>query len=267
MSLFFQLLGDSGYDSDYQAVLDRATALGYTHPSAAQKTKQNQLVLNLKAAGIWTLLDILYIFATDGDSDFATLNWKTPTSYQITKVNTPTFTTNEGFDFNGTTQYLNTNWIPGTNGVNYTRNDASFGVWVNEAVTENSRLDVGGSNNADGVSNGITLNSRNASGDATCRVNDNTGLSPAEATSLGFTHAQRRASNDKRLFKNGSSIATSATASQALITVNLYVGASNGNGTATTFSTREISMFFAGASLSGLESTFYTHWNTYFTSL
>jgi len=37
------VFGGSGvsFDSDYQAVLDRGTALGYTLPSASQRTKQN----------------------------------------------------------------------------------------------------------------------------------------------------------------------------------------------------------------------------------
>lgn len=267
MSLFHSLLS-SGYDNEYQLILDRARILGYTLPSEAQRTKQNQLVINLKAAGIWSLLDILYIFATDGGTDFATINWKAPSSFQITKVNTPTFTNNEGFNFNGTTQYLNTNWRPGTDGINYTQNSASVGVYVNEAVTANSLLDFGCSNNADGITQGIFLNSRNDSNNATNRTNDNTTFTASVSTSLGFNMNQRRASNDKREWKDGSQVgSTQTTTSTTPPTVNLFFGASNGNGTAVTPSTRELGCAFAGSSLSGLENTFYTHWNTYFTSL
>jgi hypothetical protein len=38
-------------DTDYQAVLTKATSLGYTLPSASQQAKQNTLVLALKSAG------------------------------------------------------------------------------------------------------------------------------------------------------------------------------------------------------------------------
>ena len=115
------------FDTDYQAVLDRSTALGYTAPSAAQQTLQNTLVTDLKTAGVWDKLDVFYCFATDGDSDFATLNWKAPSSFQITKTNSPTFTTNEGFAQSGTA-YLDTNFQLDTDATNYTQDDA--GVFV-----------------------------------------------------------------------------------------------------------------------------------------
>lgn len=114
-------------DADYQAVLDRSTALGYTAPSAAQQTLQNTLVTDLKTAGVWDKLDVFYVFATDGDSDYATLNWKAPSSFQLTKTNSPTFTTNEGFAQSGTAS-LDTGFILDTNGTNFTQDDA--GVFV-----------------------------------------------------------------------------------------------------------------------------------------
>lgn len=272
MMNFAQISAMSGFasrlDADYQAVLDRGTALGYTLPSVAQRTKQNQLVLDLKGYGIWTLLDVFYNFATDGDSDFATLNWKAPSSYQVTKVNSPTFTNNQGFDFNGTTQYLNTNWAPGTNGINYTQNSASIGLWINDGGVNLNRIDIGCSNNADGITNSVVINSSDAAVQLNTRINDNTTHTIAIASSLGLSMAQRRASNDKRSWKNGAQVGTTqTTASTTPPTVNLFLGASNGNGTATLFASREISMVFAGASLSGSESNLYTAWNTYFTSL
>ena len=45
-------VGGVSFDPDYQAVLDYATTQGYTLPSASQQTAQNQLVLDLKAAGV-----------------------------------------------------------------------------------------------------------------------------------------------------------------------------------------------------------------------
>lgn len=121
---------NSSFDADYQAVLNRATTLGYTLPSASQQIIQNNLVLSLKAGGIWTKLDVLYIFANDGGSDFGTLNWKSPALYQATLVNSPSFTANQGFQGNGTSSYIDTNFNPATQGVNYTLNDASRYAYV-----------------------------------------------------------------------------------------------------------------------------------------
>lgn len=116
---------NNSFDADYQAVLNRAILLGYALPSAPQQIKQNNLVLALKAAGIWNKLDVLYIFANDGGSNFGTLNWKSPNNNQATLINTPTFITNVGFKGNGTSSYIDINFNPSTNGVNYQLNNAS----------------------------------------------------------------------------------------------------------------------------------------------
>ena len=71
-----------GVDADYQAVLDEATLLGYTLPSSGQQTIQNQFVLDLKSAGIWSQLDLLYVMATDGDSNYSLLNWVSPSNFE-----------------------------------------------------------------------------------------------------------------------------------------------------------------------------------------
>lgn len=118
----------SGMDADYKAILDYATTQGYTLPSAGQQALQNQLVVDLKDAGIWSKLDLLYVFATDGDRDFAAINWKNPNNHEIIEVNSPTFTTNKGFSGNGSSAYLNTNFNVSTDGSNYVQDDS--GVFV-----------------------------------------------------------------------------------------------------------------------------------------
>lgn len=112
-----------GFDADYQAVLNYATSLGYTLPSAGQQVKQNQLMLDLKSGGIWSKLDTFAMFANDGGNDFALIDWKR--LVLMTAVNSPTFTTNQGFTGNGTSSYINTNFNPATQGVNYQLNNAS----------------------------------------------------------------------------------------------------------------------------------------------
>lgn len=118
------------YDPDYQALLTYATGQGYTLPSDDQKKLQNSLVLALKDNDIWNELDLFYIFATDGDVNFASLNWRFPNSYKVTPVNNPTFTANVGFTGNGTDAYLDTGWNT-TLGSKYERNYASHGVVTN----------------------------------------------------------------------------------------------------------------------------------------
>lgn len=123
--------GSVVFDTDYQAVLNYATSLGYTLPSAGQQVKQNQLMLGLKSSGAWAKLDSVAVFATDGSSSFALIDWKR--LVLLTAINSPTFVVNQGYVGNGTSASINTNYNPTTNGVNFTLNKAS--VWMYKFTT------------------------------------------------------------------------------------------------------------------------------------
>ena len=121
------------FDADYQAVLNYAISIGATLPSSGQQTKQNQLLLDLKSAGIWSRLDTFAMFATDGNSSFALIDWKRLVTY--TAVNSPTFSTNGGFTGNGTSSHINTNFNPFSGSFNYVRDNASRSFWVDNRGT------------------------------------------------------------------------------------------------------------------------------------
>jgi hypothetical protein len=123
---FSFISGGGKFTTEYQAVLERGVALGYTLPSLEQQVKQNDLIVNLKSAGIWNKTDVFYVFANDGGQEFATLNWMNPSAHQCTLVNSPSFTNNDGFLGDGATSFINTNFNPASSGVNYTLNDASI---------------------------------------------------------------------------------------------------------------------------------------------
>jgi hypothetical protein len=96
-------------EPEYQAVLTQAQVLGYDSPGYTQRNKQNQLVRDLKTAGLWTKISQLYMFrvdTSDGTSPgFTFINWITPTiSASLQRTNTtfalPSFTNNVGWTFN-----------------------------------------------------------------------------------------------------------------------------------------------------------------------
>jgi len=181
--------GGGGFDADYQAVLDQASSLGYTAPSAAQQTLQNTLVTDLKTAGVWDKLDLFYVFATDGDSDYATLNWKTPTSFQTTKVNSPTFTSNEGYQGDGSSSYLDTNFIPNTNSIAASQNSISAGGYNIQAATS-AYDNIIGTNAGNNILVAPTF-----SGDSFFRINDGGTFRPYTTNLAGFYGISRSASN------------------------------------------------------------------------
>lgn len=261
--------GSVAIDSDYQAVLDRATALGYTKPTAAEQTKQNLLVIALKAAGIWTLLDILYIFANNGSKEFATLNWKAPTLYRCTLNSSPTFTSDRGFTGDGAAAWIDTGWTPSTNGVNYTLNEAGI---VTHYFTDGTSADAG-----------YAAGESNAAADAIALITYVTAVtvgryvingalgSPQAASKRlqNFTHIQRTASNVTKHFENGVQQGSNGSiASTALPNATLGILARNNqNISRANFRNDGLTMFAAGASLTGKESAFYNAYNAYYSTL
>ena len=183
----------SVFDTDYQAILDRSTALGYTAPSASQQTLQNTLVTDLKTAGVWDKLDLFYVFATDGDGDYATLNWKTPASFQATKVNSPTFISNEGYQGDGTSAYLDTNFFPNTHSIAASQNSVSAGGYNIQAATS-AYDNIIGTNNGNNILVAPTF-----SGNSFFRINDLGTFRPYITNPAGFYGLSRSASTTSTL--------------------------------------------------------------------
>ena len=125
--------GGAAFDPDYQAVLDFATAQGYTLPSAPQQNLQNTLVVALKSAGVWNKLHIFRIYATDGNNDFALINWKNPGTFDGVRVNSPTFITNQGYEGDGVSATINTDDYLLEN--NQQLNNWGSGAWIFRETT------------------------------------------------------------------------------------------------------------------------------------
>ena len=259
-------------DADYQAVLDRASTLGYTAPSSAQQTLQNTLVEDLKTAGVWSKLDVFYVFATDGDSDYATLNWKSPSNNQTTKVNSPTFTSNSGFTGDGISSYLDINFQP-VNGSQYAQDSAHFMIYsygddvgstyyggaLDTTPSVIRSLNFGGrdNNNRFGA---IAINSTGADVSSTNSV----------MTDVGFNLITRTSSTSVKAYKDNSLIGTftrTSDTSSYQLARNIMLLARNLNGSANSYGTRKLAIVAIGSDVDSLASDYYTAINDYFTAL
>jgi hypothetical protein len=209
---FIRRRGDGGgFDVDYQAVLDRATALSYTLPSAGQQAKQNQLIIDLKASGVWVKLDVFYVYANDAGANFATINWKAPTLHQSTLVNSPSFGTNLGFLGNGSTSNINTNYNPLTNGTNFLLNsnhvmcynlvNNSTGTLIGGNLGQN--IEIAGNNSINRLT---VLNNTTFGDNITIGANQQNGI---------YVNT-RQISTSSILYKNGAAIITSARTSESI---------------------------------------------------
>jgi hypothetical protein len=113
------------FEPEYIAILNRATALGYTKPTADQQILQNLHLKNLKIIDVWDKLDYYFVAANNGGAQFACINWKNPSADVALLVSSPAFTTNVGFNSTGAGSYIDTQFNAFTQGVNFTNNNAS----------------------------------------------------------------------------------------------------------------------------------------------
>ena len=236
------MLGDGRFTSvNYQAIYNAMT----TPPNDTVAVNQDILVKALEDSGVWTKLDIFYVFAQEiNTASEALINWKSPGTYDCTLGNIPTFTSLEGFTGNGTNAYLDTNFNPFVNKINLSLDSTSFGVYVRTNVQENGR-DIGCFDS----SNLIELISRHTDGKAYYWSNNNAAPSVTNADSRGFYIANRTASNVQDLYKNKSKIKAATNASVGIPNQDVFLFARNNNGTPTEFSTKQLSMTFLASGL------------------
>lgn len=251
--------GGSTLDADYQAVLTKATDLGYTAPSSAQQKLQNTLVTDLKSAGIWDKLDLFYCFATDGDSNYSTINWKDPDNFKIQAVNTPTFTTDVGW--NGVIvnlAYLNTQYTPTSHAVKYTLNEASFGYYLNDlgVATSTAMSDFG---NPDVVTR--SWYRRTA---PRFYLNSSSYFNRTATDSANtFIHANRSSSSTTEVYHNGVEVDSFTGHTANGIQGNTFKAFQR----SATYADSTISFAFVGGNLSSEASDFYNAINTYLTAI
>lgn len=237
----------------FQAIVDYAINVkAYAIPSYPNLVRLNKKYTALAESGILANLQFYYQPLTGdagtGTQDFAKLNWVDPSTFEITVHGTVAYDGNVGWTPNGTTGYLNTHCVPASP---YTQNSASFGMSIGSNTTKASSSDIGASNNANGVNDGVFLSARSGGSDLLqARINDSTTFSLATQTnSLAIYNVNRTASNARKMRKNGLIAVSDTTASTSVTTREVYLGASNGNGTATRFSDRVIEDAWLGGGM------------------
>lgn len=241
----------SSLDINYKSILSYAITQGYTLPSENQQVLQNQLIIDLKNAGIWDKLDTFAVFATDGNADFALIDWKKLSQY--TAFNSPTFSTNGGFAGNGTSSYINSEFS-GIIGVNFTLNAASRFYWIDNrsASTTLEGLDGSSGNNSfNNSSNSHIINS------------GNTGFTGTAVNFAvdGWHSICRTDAANIALFTNTNRFDRLSTSIQ-IVSTKQVIGKRLSSFTSTRFR-----VFGCGGNLASENTDFYNAVNTYLTSL
>jgi len=255
-------VGGGGYDADAQAFFDRVTAAGGTL-TTTEKNATNQLVLDMKSAGIWTPMKAIYPMV--GASAAACAQNLKSSSFTGTFTSGWTFAST-GVTPNGTSAFFDSNLS--TNTLTNNSTHISYYSRTNNAGATMSELSGG---------NGSTLYLQmlvyrvagNYNGDQ--YVTPTNRIDAAIANSQGFFVDSRTNSTTHKAWKSNSLIGTDTNAQLlniSSINFNMYAGARNNNGTADLFSNRQCAFASIGDGLTDTQaSNFYTAVQTFQTTL
>ncbi len=237
-------LAAPSYNAEYQTVYDSFT----NKPTNPDDTRQDAWVESEVNDGVWdTQKDIYYNFAihTNDDGEAQT-NWLNPGTHDCTLVNAPAFGAFEGFTGDGTS-YIDTNWNPNANGILFTLTNNSFAIYIRTNVNE-ARVDCGVQ-----ATRSTLIYTRLAN---LFRVyNNSLGLGQvANLDSRGHFRSNRLSAVEHDGYKNGSKVFDDTdTAFTPIPNHNFGILCVIRNGAAEQFSTKQVSNFDAGASMSDPE--------------
>ena len=234
------------YSIEYQAVYNAMT----NKPTSTIAAHQDTLCRDLVADGLWAEADAILVFAQYSNSaGEALLQWKNPTGTSASNTNAPTFTSLEGFLYNGSSSYTNTLWNPTDDGSNWLQNDAAFGMYSRTA---------GQSAGSSGASDGTTWNTQSprwTDDNAYISVNGGSFVSTASLSGAGFFLISRTAAGSVDYYVNGNGGTNLGYISTGIGTRDFLIGAFDNNSTIEEYTARQISFVYVGGGLTAQEST------------
>lgn len=211
-------------DPDVLAFADTVVANGGT-VSTARYPILTAFVGSEKACGAWALRDDYWVlWAENAVQALTSLKQRR----LATAVNSPTFTADRGYVFDGSTNYIDTGFIPGTHGIvctgsqqaleAYERTNVAAGTWTAGVIST--------------TTSSMAIINRNASNLAISRLNLNGNATFAMTDSRGLKSASRAGSNIFVLYDRGvrQTDATTGSPGSSAPTHSLYIGGANNAG-------------------------------------
>jgi hypothetical protein len=216
------------------AGLDPDAAAAFAAMSAPPDAKHAQaaetLIRGLKADGLWSLIDSLFLLAAH-DPQAARVDIRKPTRV-ASAVNSPTFTVDEGYTFDGATNYLATGFNRGQNAVAMTVDSQSLWVYDRSNVAGNAVYSAGGG--LSGVRR-LILNGRGNTGGVMQGAAGGNGVLTiaVQADRRGLNGVSRTGANgNNRFYKNGALFeeVAGSTSETVLSDIETWIGCQNNSG-------------------------------------
>jgi hypothetical protein len=234
-------------DPDAQAFI---TAAAITDPT--QQEAINNLVIGLKADGLWTKMKAVYPFV-GGTATTMKWNLKNPldtdAAFRLGFAGGGTWS-NTGYKPNGTNGYAGT-FIYMSANLSATNLHTAFYSRTN--VADNSQYDCGVTNNT--TKGWLIMNARTLLGNSALE-NGSATFSGAVANSQGLYIGTSTSSTAHKIYKNGSTVASSTTPqTQTLFTQPQFFGAALITTGGAYYSTRELAFASVGDGLTDTDAT------------
>lgn len=238
-----------------------------TQPNAATKACYNTAINSIVASGAWTLLDFYHLYSGTPTQADALVNL-VQSNYGGIIHGSMTWSTNGGFTGDGSTGYIDTQFIPGTVGANYQLASANIGVAIQTNRTSTAFVAAIGTTFADNTTSAIWANVDFGAGAVTAGMvnfQDTTTNDVTSTTAKGIWSANVL-SNVISLWQNaaiGSSKPVAFLAGTS--SVSFLVGAIGNGASPFAFSTDQISAVWVGAGLTSVQiATVSNATNTFF---
>jgi hypothetical protein len=247
-------------DADAQAFVTNAAIVDQVEANAV-----NKLVIDMKAAGVWSKMKAIYPFV-GGSASSHKFNLKDPrdldAAFRLVFNGGWTHSSN-GAQPNGTNGYADTFYIPS---IQASQNSHHLSYYSRTEQDANS-VDIGCSI----WPNGYDFLQIKTSGISYYGINILAAFDTyTNSSSIGYFIANRTASNDQDLFKSGTKV-KNGTAQSHSVLCNISVAISalkNANGTYTNYSSKQVAFSSIGDGLSDTEAAnFYTAVQNFQTTL
>jgi hypothetical protein len=238
--------------------------VGQSNVSGPRGRLISDTIQNLKAGGVWNDLDFLPVLAAENEAQ-ALVDWRARKT--MTAPVAPTFTADRGYAFNGSTQYLNTAFVPSTDCVAATGTSFMLGAYERTNLAATGRAIGAQATSAQTA----LLIPRNASDNCVASLNAAsanvvTGLTDSRGLSVAQTNGTTGTG-----YKNGAVGAspTLTTPGASLVNIALFIGAYSLAGVLTSprASTLGYCLFGGGGWSATQHATFYATMQRYMTRL
>lgn len=269
MPVTFIQSGRFGAAPSYHADAAALFARWGTDPGSTRKGLLNACIQGMDDDTDWALIDVFQVYAAHTQAD-GLLDWKN--NSDATLSGTPTFTTDRGAMTGGSADFLISNFVPSTDGVNFIQDSACIGVYINDAGGDTSSSTTYACGMADaGNVRGSRIAPKDSLGGIRGILNSGSTTaftSSAPNTRAGFTTINRSGASALEGYRNGSSVGTGTTASTGVCSQPTWIGLHNNGGSGISGMAVRFAAFMAAGSLDATrQARVYARLLTYLTAI